>query len=336
MKRPEREDWEEQYEYFKGDKAALAEHYVCNLGSIYNWIHYFEDLDIILNSAVKVANSDLIDSDVEEEEEKSYAEYMKLHEDSPNKPDIREVTINIPHSCLVVMIADCHFGSKYTDVYLAEEVKKSCVNNDRVYALYNGDLVDYEGSGPPDIKYDQVFAHPRTTRGMAEAYIREFNGSMLLMLTGCHDNWTYRWTGETFTERLRKYIPTRAVFNDSVMLNLDVGDQRYYGHVAHKAGKGSSRYNPSHGLFQELREDFDGDFVVSAHKHRPGIAVQFIRQGTALAINCGAFKRIDFFSNKNYLQQPLSIPAVYFDAEEHKMIPFFDWRDGIRYINGLK
>ena len=336
MKKPTEEEFWKQWDYYKENPTAMSEHFECSTRSIYNWLHEFEDIKAErIKNQIKTISLD-VSSDIEEQPVRSFSYFIDKQKESPNQPDTRETTISIPKSGLIVMIADCHFGSKYTDVDLAEEVKASCVMNDDVYAIYNGDLVDYEGTGPPDIKYDQWCAHPNTTRAMAESYIREFNGKMLLMLTGCHDNWTYKWTGETFTERLVKHIPTRAVFHDTVMLNLNVGKVGYYGKVGHKAGVGGSRYNPSHGLFQDVRENFDGDFVISAHKHKPGIAVQFIRQKPVIAVNCGAFKTVDFYANKQFHQQPLSIPAVYFDGETKRMVPFFDWRDGIRYIKTLE
>jgi len=337
MKRPEYEEWKMQWVYYKEDKEALAEHYDVSLVTIYNWIHYFEDHKIDEDAINKLANEMKVDSDVEDEELQTFKHYVKLQKESPNKPDVRECSLSIPGDyALIIGLADCHFGSIYTDVDRAEEVKEVCATTPNVYGFYGGDLTDYEGSGPPDIRFDQAFAHPKTTRAMAESWIKEFNGSMLLMVTGCHDNWTYRWTGETFPERLTKYIPTKAVFNDSVIVNLTVGDVTYQGHVGHKAGKGNSRYNPSHGGFQEMRETFDGDFVMTAHRHTPGIAMQFIRQKPCMVINCGTFKKIDFFSNKQFLQQPLSIPAVFFDGKNKRMVPFFNWRDGLRYIQTLE
>jgi hypothetical protein len=335
MKRPEQSEFWEQWEYFKGDKAALAEHYGCSLGSIYNWWHEFEDLKDEEKQEQLVENTLDISSDIEEEPDREFEYFVEKQEESPNQPHIREATIRIPDSCLIIMAADCHFGSIYTDVRLAKEVMDLCAKTENVYAFFNGDLVDYEGAGPPDIKYDQAFAHPNTTRAMAESWIRGFNGSMLMMLTGCHDNWVYRHTGETFPERLQKYIPTKAVFHDSIMLNLQVGDVMYRGHVGHKAGNGHSKYNPSHGLFHELRMDFTGDFVVAAHRHKAAIAMQFIRENIALAVNCGAFKKIDFYANKSFIQKPIRVPAVYFDAKEKKMVPFIDYKDGIRYVKAL-
>lgn len=331
MRRPERNEWNEYYRYYKGDKEALAEHFEVTLTTIYNWIHYFED-----NNDIEKDELDVV-SDIKPEEILPHKEYVRMQYESPNQPKKRTVTIQIPDSALIIMLADYHCGSIYTDSMLAEEIKDVCATNDRVFAIFNGDLLDYEGTGPhDDIKFDQAFAHPSTTRAMAESWVREFNGSMILMVTGCHDNWIYRYTGETFMERLRKYIPTHAVFNDSIMIELVVGNVSYYGHIAHKAGKGHSRYNPSHGGFQELREDFDGDFVVTAHRHIPGIAMQLIRDKPCMVINCDSFKGIDGYANKNFIGSHTHIPAVYFDGEDKRMVPFFDWRDGLRYIQKLE
>jgi len=326
LKRPERTEWNIQYRYYEGNKDALAEHFGVTITTIYNWLHYFkENEDVILRDLEVV-------SDIDPKEILSHKEYVKLQTESPNQPKKRRVIIQVPDSALILMLADYHCGSVYTDSMLAEEIKDVCATHENVYAFFNGDLLDYEGSGPEDIRYDQAFSHPSTTRAMAEAWVKEFNGSMILMVTGCHDNWVYRHTGETFMERLTKYIPTNAVFNDSVLIELKVGDISYFGHVAHKAGKGHSSYNPSHGGFRELREDFDGDFVVSAHRHIPGIAMQMVRGKPCLVVNCDSFKSLDHFSNKNFIDSPTYIGAVYFDGKEKRMIPFFDWRDGIRYI----
>lgn len=335
MKKPTEEDFWEQYKFFREDKGAMAEHFDCCLGSIYIWLNEFESLKKTRDEEEKKKNEDEINSSIEDEKEKPFSYFIKKQKQSTNQPEIREAFINVPRSCLVIMLADTHFGSKYSDAEMAEDIKKACVDNDDVYCFFDGDLIDWQGAGPPDLSHDQIFPHPNTTRAMAESYVKEFAGNMLLLLTGCHSNWTYRYTGETFEERLVKYIPTRCVFKDSVVVNFVVGGNNYRGHIAHKVGKGHSRYNPSHGGFQEAREDLDVDFIVSAHRHTAGIAVQYVRQKEVVVINCGTCKYIDTHANKAFNQKPLSMSAVYFDADERKIIPFFHYKDGIDYVKKL-
>lgn len=331
MKRPEEEEFWEAFEKYEGDTAAMAEEFECSRVSIYNWKHEFEDMkkERMLSRKSKALD---ISSDIEEDKEFPFSYFKKKQEESPNKPKIREATISIPESALIFFISDTHFGSIYSDLDMANDIKEACRNTDNVYAMFVGDLIDYEGAGPPDIKYDQAFAHPSTTRAMAEAYIREFDGKMLLMVTGCHDDWVYRHTGETFVERLKKYVPTNAVFKDSVDLFLKVGNIDYTAKIGHKVGKGHSSFNPSHGGFRLAREDKTVDLVVTAHRHKPGIATQFVRDIQTTVINCGTCKLLDDYSNKGFEQQPLAMPCAYFDKEKKRIIPFFNWRDGLDYV----
>lgn len=333
MKRPERNEWDIQFKYYDGDKQALSEHYEVTLTTIYNWIHYFDDEE---EEEIHENYNTEVESDVPYEEDKDFSYFVGKQKESENKPRKRDVTLRVPESCLVVLPADTHFGNIYSDVDLAYEVAKTCAKHKNVYAWFPGDLIDYEGSGPPDIKWDQAFAHPNSTRAMAEAWVREFKGSMILMTTGCHDNWTYRWTGETFVERLKKHVPTGAIFKDAVTTYFEVGDQKYWGKVGHKVGKGNSHYNPAHGGIRLAREDMLIDFVVSAHKHKPGVAVQYTHDVETVVVSCGTFKRPDDYANKKYNKKPLTVTALYFDADEHRVVPFFNWRDGIRYIQALE
>jgi hypothetical protein len=334
-KKPTEEEFWEKMKFCKNDTAAMAEDYECSRQTIYNWWNEFEANKSNREAEELARIEDETVSNAKSEDDKPFSHFIEKQKESTNQPDMREVSIGVPNSCLVIMLADTHFGSKYSDVEMAEEIKNLCINTKNVYCFFGGDLVDFQGAGPPDLAYDQVFANPNATRAMAEAYIREFAGKMLLLLTGCHSNWTYRFTGETFEERLVKYLPTKAVFKDSVIINFKVGDVVYRGHIAHKAGKGHSRYNPSHGGFQEAREDLDVDFVVSAHRHTAGVAIQYVRMKEVVVVNCGTCKCLDTFANKTFTQKPLSMSAVYFDGKNKRLIPFFHYKDGIEYVKKL-
>ncbi len=325
-KRPQKEAFIEAWEEASGNVSKLADVFNASSTSVYNWLSMFK-------SEIKVNGKDILTDEEEEEEDLTFDEYVERYKNSLTQPREREVDISLNKSCLIACISDTHFGSAYTDAVRIQEDKNLISETDNVFALFVGDLIDYVPSSPhKTISYEQVFPQATQSKGMALKYVKELGHKILLMLSGCHMNWEYAQTGEYFTEEAAQQTVSKQFFPDAVVLNLTVGKISYKLYLSHKIGGGSS-YNPAHAMYRRAREMLDFDCGITAHKHTPAIAVQNIRQKDVTVINCGTYKKVGTFANKvGYIQQPLSIPGIYIDAEKRKIIPFFDWRDGLALL----
>ncbi len=79
------------------------------------------------------------------------------------------------------------------------------------------------------------------------------------------------------------------------------------------------------------------DVAAEAHYHEPFVMQRPIMGKNRILIRSGTFKVWDDFGQKiaGYKGIP-GIPLVIFFPDRHKMIPFFDLEDGIKYLKLLR
>jgi len=319
-KRPERDIWDAIYREHKGQLDEIADKLEVSVRSVYNWLNHYKGLT------------------VEKEEDydsgATFDYYTMKHKDSLTERYERSVDISIDEDILIVCLSDLHLGSVYVDIDRLAADKKIIEETENVYAVFVGDMIDYLPSNRhKDLQYDQVFPQTRHTKDMALQFVKEIGHKMLVMLSGCHDQSEFKETGEYYMEKFAEYTYTKQFFPDAVVMNMTVGNITYKIYLSHKALGGSS-YNPSHTLFRMCREKMAFDVGITAHKHTPGVAIQNILDVPVVVINGGTYKVIDTYANRaGYVQQPLSIPGFVLKGDTKKVIPFFDWRDGLKYVN---
>jgi len=317
-KRPEKEEFYKIYNANGNDKTTTADYFHVDLSSIYNWIEKY--------------NADM-ETDFKVTEEKKFTEYMEIQKKSFQKPKQRKVNLSLKDECLIVCLSDTHLGSIYTDIDLLWKTLELIRDTPNVYAIFVGDIIDWTPTGPKDLVYDQVFPNPQDSRNWATQLVKTISKKLLAFVSGCHDKWSYKVTGGYIGEELSKYTLTNIFVPNALTLDLKLGDiEPYRIFMTHKMS--SSKINPSHGMFRTARGKLAFDIGVTAHFHAPAIAQQNIRNKDVVVINCGTCKRVDTFAaGLGIPQQPLSIPGVYLNNKKRQIIPFFNWEDGIRYLN---
>lgn len=323
MKKPRTiKGWNEfnkYYDKFEGDKKQLASQYDVALSTIYKWLK----------------EKECITYDVPNEERIDEVEFDRLHKEAiekTNELEAYKINVNIKKPCLIVCMSDFHIGNKHTRYEQLKKDTKLIGKTDNVYALFNGDLLDCPTlDAPKDLISEQLWADPRKSKAYAKGIIENMDGSIITMVSGCHDD----WEEFPYILSLKKYTITNTIVRDAIHINMKVGDHSYKWFMSHKMKYGSIGSRTYTGFMNERRK-VDADIVFDAHRHDPGIGVQFNKMKKIVAVSGGTYKKLDRYAKKNgYTPIPFSIPALYLGTEG-EMVPFMNWRDGLCYITGKK
>ncbi len=312
MKRPSQEDFDKIVKDYKEKRdavKALADTFNCTLQTSYVWYEQMQNK---------------ITSNKAEVMRKSFYDMLNKNTIEP----LREYSVNIPSSVMVVCLSDLHIGSKYSDGNLIEKHIKMIKENPNVYAIIVGDIIDrgLESTTPDSLKHEQILSFKEQKEAATLLY-EEIGHKILATTTGCHGNWYYKESGEYLEEELANNSLTKIFLENGGLLHLNVGKIPYTIFMSHKL-HGGSFLNPTRGIMRINEVNLDFDIGIMAHKHSANITSEYRRQKQVIAITCGSYKNLDGFANKEGLiAQPLSIPGFYLDNTIRKIIPYINWED---------
>lgn len=318
-KRPEKAEFEQKYRELEGNKKELAKLYNASLQSIYNWIEeYIEG----------------VESNIEEGK-MEFDDYVKIHKDSLIKPRERQVKLKLNQDTLIVCMSDTHLGSTYVDAERLSADLKLIRDTPGVYAVFVGDIIDWSPNGPKDLLYDQIFSNPKYSKDWAREMVKTISHKMIAIVSGCHDKWQYRDSGEYFGDELAEFTVTRVFVPDALILDIQNGKIPYRIFMSHKIQRTSPENLPG-AMLKKARTELDFDVGIQAHFHKAAITTQYLKHVTTV-VNCGSYKKVDTFASAlGITEHPIIIPGVFLSASEKKVIPFIDWRDGIKYLGEKK
>ena len=228
-------------------------------------------------------------------------------------------------------LADFHWGNEGTD-YLFIESITDYVKQNNVYIALIGDMLDNFLTNFKNAAaiFEQVM-NPEEQLYFLESWLREIEPHLLCCTWGNHGSARAEaLVGHDFFGKLQsKFAP---FFNGIGKLRLRVKDIEYEIVMTHK-GKGKSKFNPTHGLFNIDRELTDCDLVIGGHYHNPAFASFEIRGRNVIAIQTGTAEVQDLFSQRQFRfgQAQCSFPCVVLDGKEKRIIPFERVEDAVRF-----
>jgi hypothetical protein len=133
-------------------------------------------------------------------------------------------------------------------------------------------------------------------------------------------------TGISYFEQVLVDMVPHVIYDrDDVVVTATVGGWEVPLRIRHK-WRGSSIYNPTHGI--ERAAKWDHDFLVGmgAHTHESGLTRSFNVDGTTgIAMLAGTYKRLDAYARRQGFPKPNASTsvAVVID-EERKSLTGFD------------
>ncbi len=333
-KRPSKSEFLEKYNSHDSKDVAsekIAEEYNVKQETVKRWIEkYVNELTSNMND-----KSDL--------EDKYEFEFFRTIKDKYSDINPRldsnyrhaEIKMKEPKGggILVVCLSDTHIGSAFTDLQRLAEDANLIKETDGVYAIFAGDVIDFGpiSASPRSLLHDQLMTFGRQKQ-LARLLFRAIGHKILALTSGCHGAWLYNETGEFFEEELAEMTITNAFLLHGGTIDLTLGNQTYSIFVSHKVG-GNSKLNPTRGLFKLHEQGLDFDIGIAAHHHTPNMHTMMRRGKPVACIKCGTYKMLDTFANKlGFVQSPLTIPGFYISSEKRAIVPFLDWRDGIKML----
>ena len=222
-------------------------------------------------------------------------------------------TLSFPYGPVcVVFSADWHLGSEGTDYARLEDELGLIADTPGMYAGFVGDALDNFILGKLlSLRLNTPF---RITEEWAMVrYALEMVGDKLLFAVGGnHDAWTARAAGIDYLADVIERVAHVPYDADELALTVRVGAASYTIRARHK-WRYNSIYNATHGIEQASRLDKGRGFDVGvgAHTHASGLCREFNNGGhTALAVLCGAYKRIDEFAVQMGFPGPNEATAV--------------------------
>ena len=221
--------------------------------------------------------------------------------------------------CLVFM-ADEHAGSTGTDYARIDQNIQTINDTPGMFVVQVGDIVDNFIVGRLQaVRFGAEFSIDQEWV-LAKRVLKLMAPKLLASVGGNHDLWTWGLTGIDYLKEIHKKInPDILYAKYDLPFILSVGGSEFRVRVRH-SWKGSSIYNPTHGI--EVAAKFDAgrpfDIGVGAHTHTAGICRPFVNGGKdSLAILCGTYKRIDDFPERHGFPMANRSAAVAVIIDEH-------------------
>jgi len=201
----------------------------------------------------------------------------------------------------LVYLADVHAGSTGVDYRRLDRDLSIIESTPGMYAVTVGDLVDNFIVGRLQaVRFGAKFT-VREEWVLAKMVLARIGPKLVSSVAGNHDLWTFKTSGIDFLEELLANINPGALyqrFDQPFILSVDSAE--YAIRVRHN-WRGSSIYNPTHGIERAAKFDKGRHFDVGigAHTHASGLYRQFNNGGkTGHAILCGSYKVYDTFADE--------------------------------------
>jgi hypothetical protein len=212
--------------------------------------------------------------------------------------------IELPNEPMALaFLSDVHFGSPNTDYENAEADALLIAATDGMYAEFHGDLGDNWIVPGKLTAQSRNQAMTLTDEGrMAVDWLEIIGESLLVVVAGNHDNWTYQLAG---VDGLKNSLINRQVLYDAheVVWNMRVGPSNFRLKSRHK-WRGFSKFNHTHGIEVGWEND-RFDIGIGGHTHTGTWCRPFGKDGKRRwAVVTGTYKLEDGYAKQ------LGMPAT--------------------------
>ena len=199
----------------------------------------------------------------------------------------------------LVFMADQHFGAPGVDYPRAFAEAEIVAETPGMYCGTVGDMVDNAIIGR--ILREQMNHRLNIVDQWAllRRYLRILLPKMKISVGGNHDYWSNALSGVDYFRDVVGHIAPGALYDgDDSAFVLQVGQSEWSVRMRHK-WRGSSIYNPTHGIERAAKWDQDFEIGVGAHNHTDGV-VRFFSIGNleGVAVQCGTYKVIDGYAKR--------------------------------------
>lgn len=215
--------------------------------------------------------------------------------------------------CLVFM-ADTHLGGTGVDYEAIDRDIDLVLGTPGAYIVAVGDLLDNFIIGKLMALQMETPFTIDAQWALVRRMLRRMAPRLVASVGGNHDNWTRLLGGVDYFRDVHEAVVGRHILmgRNELRCTAAVGEAEFPLKIRHK-WRGFSMYNPTHAAERDAKfnSGYPWRIGVSAHTHTGGYVREFNRGGqTALAVQCGTYKRIDEYADVNDFPEPNEAAAV--------------------------
>lgn len=240
---------------------------------------------------------------------KAEAVWHKQETEAARKAD-QVIRFNHGPACLVFM-ADLHLGGQGVDYPRIRREAELARDIPNAGVWLAGDVIDnFIWGWAASIRQHTEITIPEE-RVLAKTVLDILGPRLIASVGGNHCGWSRKAAGIDVLRDLTARVRPDALYDtDDCTARVEVGPASVTVRVRHK-WRGNSIYNATHGQERAARWDDDADIYVGAHTHTEGTARSFSVGGAKkLAVQLGAYKRIDDYARTNGFPKPDGSTAV--------------------------
>jgi hypothetical protein len=241
----------------------------------------------------------------------------------------------------LVNTADWHLGGSGVDYPRLDRELHIIADTPGMFAIGAGDLLDQMIVGRLLDERKGTRLSVRDEWVLLRRELAVIAPKLVAIITGNHDNWAEALTGISYFERELADLQPRALYDtQDARVTVSVGDWDVPVRIRHK-WRGSSIYNPTHGI--ERAAKWDHNFVIGfgAHTHRGGVCRDFnLGNGNiGVAAMAGSYKLLDgdAYARRQGFARPAETTsvAVVINAEQRSLTGFNDLASCAEYMEAV-
>lgn len=171
----------------------------------------------------------------------------------------------------LTFVGDQHLGGNGVNVPRCFAEAELVARTPGMWAVLLGDTLDnFVRQALLKVRLFAKFSIPDEW-ALVRRYLGILGPKLVLSVSGNHEGWTRRLAGvDYFREAVAEVNPDCIYDVDDARVLVKVGEIPFYGRIRHK-WKGSSIYNPTHGIERAAKWDADFQWGVGAHTHQAGV-----------------------------------------------------------------
>ncbi len=245
-----------------------------------------------------------------------------------------ELSLELPGDKPVAIAhtGDWHTGGRGVRYEESEADWDLLMSTDGVYVLGMGDYAENYISGVhPGSQFGQVLQPSAQYLLVKDRMRRAPDGKVLGLIRGCHENFTFRSTGEDVTATLCEAARCANLWHGATV-TVKCGRETYTFHARHRY-KYESTLNTTNAQRRMMENYGAADWAVLAHLHFPEEDTRPLMGARRSLLRSGSYKEWDEFGQQiGGLKGKPGVPVVIVWPDRHKHLAFDDLRDGLAHL----
>jgi len=238
----------------------------------------------------------------------------------------------------LVEVADVHLGGSGINYPRAFDEAEIIAATPGMYAVFAGDVLDNFVIGKLRRARDDSHFTICEEWVLTKRYLQILKDKLVVVVSGNHDQWVKLLAGFDYFREVVASIRKDVIYDaNDALIKVRVGFWELPIRVRHQ-WRGTSIYNPTHGIERAMK--WDQGFVIGmgAHTHVSGVVRSTNVGGlNGMAMVAGTYKRCDDYARYSGFPRPNTSTAVtvVIDDEDRSLTGFDNLDTAARYMEAM-